>query len=65
MLNNKKQTSLSNYVEFIGIPKTVNVNIPNITASIANVSNISIKNEVIADTYRLKPYKNTNGKIIA
>jgi len=32
---------------------------------VAYVLNISIKNEDIVDTYRLKPYKNTDGKIIA
>lgn len=65
MLNNKEQASLNQSVEITGIPKTPNEDIPNIITSVANILNISIKNEDIVDTYRLKPYKNTDGKIIA
>ena len=65
MLNNKEQASLNQSVEITGIPKTPNEDIPHIITSVANILNISIKNEDIVDTYRLKPYKNTDGKIIA
>ncbi|KAF0682245.1 spindle pole body component 110-like [Aphis craccivora] len=65
ILNNKEQASLNQSVEITGIPKTPNEDIPNIITSVANILNISIKNEDIVDTYRLKPYKNTDGKIIA
>jgi len=65
MLNNNEQASLNQCVEITGIPKTPNEDIPNIITSVANILNISIKNEDIVDTFRLKPYKNTDGKIIA
>jgi len=65
MLNNNEQASLNQCVEITGIPKTPNEDIPNIITSVANILNISIKNEDIVDMYRLKPYKNTAGKIIA
>lgn len=58
ILNNKEQSSLSQYVEINGIPKTSNEDIPNIITSVEDI------NEDISDTYRLKLY-NTDGKIIA
>lgn len=56
MLNNKEQASLNQCVEITGIPKTPNEDIPSIITSVANLLNISIKNEDIVDTYRMKPY---------
>lgn len=64
VLSNIEQTSLSQYVEITGIPKTPNEDIPNIILSVANILNINIKNEDIVGTYILKPYKNIDGKII-
>jgi len=55
MLNNKAQASLNQSVEITGIPKTPNEDIPNKITSVANILNISNKNEDIVDTYRLKP----------
>lgn len=64
MLNSKEQTSLNQYVEITGIPKTTYENLPNTITSVDNLF-ISMKNKNIADTYRMKSYKNTDGKIIA
>lgn len=65
ILDNKEQTSLYQNIETTGITKTPNEDIPNIITSMANTLNINIINEDIADSYKLKPCKNTDGKIIA